>query len=288
MKISYKGKTIYFIFFSSLLLLFAIGISGQDLTTNPHVGYEVKNENGVVSISYSFKDQFENMQEFNFTIAEEKMIRDINKFGVPVWMFETYQVTEKNVKHRKEVMKEGLFRLNENIIEVDKNAFIEFYSEDYCWPIATQIVKALAIYGKDNRRESIEMAMRFVQDIPYGVPEFADETTHYGGVSPPPELLARMFGDCDSKALLFTGIMVYLINNDEIVFLNQPNHLLTAIEGKPAKGQTYVRYKRKKYLIAETAGPGRRKLGEKGNKFSNKVNIEPLVILEREVIPYRK
>ncbi|RLD55037.1 MAG: hypothetical protein DRJ05_13630, partial [Bacteroidetes bacterium] len=99
MKISYKGKTIYFIFFSSLLLLFAIGISGQDLTTNPHVGYEVKNENGVVSISYSFKDQFENMQEFNFTIAEEKMIRDINKFGVPVWMFETYQVTEKNVKH---------------------------------------------------------------------------------------------------------------------------------------------------------------------------------------------
>ena len=288
MKIPFIGKPIFFIFFSSLLLLISASISCQDLTTNPHVGYEVKNENGVVSISYSFKDQFENTQEFNFVFAEDKMIRDINKFGVPVWMFETYQVTEKNVKHRKEVMKEGLFMLNENIIEVDKNAFVEFYSNYYCQPIAMEIVKALAVYGKDNRRERIEMAMRFVQDIPYGVPEFADATTHYGGVSPPPELLARMFGDCDSKALLFTGIMVYLIKGDEIVFLNQPNHLLTAIKAEPGRGQTYVRYKRKKYLIAETAGPGRRKLGKKGNKFTNKVSIEPLTISAREVIPYRR
>ncbi|NOX47099.1 MAG: hypothetical protein GXO89_08995 [Chlorobi bacterium] len=260
----------------------------QDKLENPWVGYQVKNEEGVFRISYFFKDQFGYRQDFHFSFPEEKVNKDVSKFGVPKSIFDVYVVTEKNLKYRKRLMDEGLFRLNGKIVEVDKPAFVNYYSDTYCKPIAEQIVEALAIYGKDNRRERIEMAMRFVQDIPYGVPEFANETTHFGGVSPPPGLLIEMKGDCDSKAFLFVGILSYLIDSGDIIFLNQPHHLLTAIRGEPQKGLTFVRYKRRKYLIAETAGPGERKLGQKGKYYTSKVNIEQLVGTNNEIIPYRE
>jgi hypothetical protein len=239
-----------FLFSLLLLLLVSIEMIAQERVENSWVGYHVEKEDGNFNISFSFKDQFGHRQDFNFSFPENKIMQDISKFGVPKWIFDTYLVTEKNTQYRKQVMDEGLFRLNGKIVEVDKSAFIDYYSESYCKPIAEQIVEALAIYGKDNRRERIEMAMRFVQDIPYGVPEFANETTHFGGVNPPPRLLIEMKGDCDSKALLFVGILTHLIKNEEIIFLNEPRHLLTSIEEKPERGLSYVRYKRRKYLIA--------------------------------------
>ena len=288
MKVLHQEKHISFLLFFLFLILFSDELSAQEIAKNPYVSYQVKNEEGDFHIAYSFKDQFGNLQDFYFRLPEKKTDEDISKFGIPTWIFDAYRVNDKNLKYRKQIMDEGLFRLNGNIVEVDKADFINYYSNTYCKPIAEQIVEALAIYGKDNRRERIEMAMRFVQDIPYGVPEFANETTHFGGVNPPPKLLIDMLGDCDSKALLFTGILVHLINSDEIIYLNQKQHLLTAIKGKPKRGQTYVRYKRNKYLIAETAGPGERKLGQKGKYYTSKVNIEPLVVNYNKIIPYRK
>jgi hypothetical protein len=283
MKIIFQKTYIY------LLLLFVPnGMIAQDRFENPWVGYQVVNEDGDFIISYSFKDQFGYRQDFNFNFPVEKVNRDVSKFGVPKLIFDVYEVTGNNMRYRKQLMDDGLFRLNGKIVEVDKAAFINYYSESYCKPIAEQIVEALAIYGKDNRRERIEMAMRFVQDIPYGVPEFANETTHFGGVSPPPRLLIEMKGDCDSKALLFVGILTHLINSNDIIFLNQPHHLLTAIRGELKKGLTFVRYNRKKYLIAETAGPGEVRLGQKGKYYTTKVDVELLDVSKNEIIPFRE
>lgn len=288
MKILHREIHPSFLFNLLLLLLVPIEMIAQERVENSWVGYQVEKEEGDFNISFSFKDQFGYRQDFDFSFPEEKVNKDISKFGIPKWIFDVYEVTEKNQQYRKHLMDEGLFRLNGKIVEVDKSAFINYYSETYCKPIAEQIVEALAIYGKDNRRERIEMAMRFIQDIPYGVPEFANKTTHFGGVSPPPRLLIEMKGDCDSKALLFVGILTYLINNEEIIFLNQPHHLLTAIRGEPKKGLTFVRYKRRKYLIAETAGPGEVRLGQKGKYFTTKVDIELLDIHNNEIIPFRE
>jgi hypothetical protein len=288
MKIRKRGTSNSFLFIFSFLILLQLGLPAQETTKNSWISYRVENKEGEFQIAYSFKDQFENLQDFYFNFPEDKTEKDISKFGVPRWLFDTYRVTEKNLQYRKQIMDKGLFRLNGNIVEVDKPAFINYYSTAYCRPIAEQIVEALSIYGKDNRRERIEMAMRFVQDIPYGVPEFANETTHFGGVNPPPKLLIEMMGDCDSKALLFTGILVHLIRSDDIIFLNQPHHLLTAIREEPERGLTYVRYKRKKYLIAETAGPGERKLGQKGKYYTSRVKIEPLLVKYNEIIPIRE
>jgi hypothetical protein len=147
------------------------------------------------------------------------------------------------------------------------------------------IVSSLSDMGADTRRNRIEFTIRFVQDIPYGIPDHQDDSLHYGGVFVPPSLLVNGYGDCDSKALLFAGILSYLIPADEIVFLNQKEHVLTAVRGEPEQGMTVIRFQGNTYLLAETAGPGRRSLGQKGNYYRDEFRVEPLRILPPEPIP---
>ena len=253
--------------------------------TNAHVSYNVTVEHSKYKIRYTFKDHFNQYQEFAFAFPEDVVNRDIQKFGVPAWMLDPYPDTEQNRKHQIKVLADGLFTLNGNIIEVDKSAAVDYYADAYCFPIAEQIVQALGKIGKDSRRNRIEMAMRFVQDIPYGIPKFSDKAKHYGGVNPPPLTLVKMYGDCDSKALLFAGILIFLIDQEDVIFLNQEKHVLTAIRDEPEKGLTYIRFERKNFLIAETAGPGARLLGEKGNYYSRKFEVEKLEVPIRKIIP---
>ena len=270
------------------IFLFApfVIFSQKRITSNPYVKYEVNISEEKYFIEYTFKDQFNNFQQFTLGYPLEITNHMIDRFGVPNWMFNEYHDTWENRLKRKNILKEGLFRLENNVIEADKSAVIIYYSEIFCKPVAGLIADALAGYGKDTRRNRIEMAIRFVQDIPYGIPEFSDKDRHYGGVSPPPELLINGYGDCDSKVLLFAGILIYLIDSDDIIFLNQSKHVLTAIKEEPDKGSTYIKYKKEKYLIAETAGPGLRSLGEKGNYYKNSFKVEELNINPPEIIPY--
>jgi len=275
-------------FFVIIILLFSSFqlFSQKEYIANPYIDFKVNTSDGYYITDYTFKDQFENLQHFTISYPVELTNQMLDRFGVPVWMFDKYLDTEENRIQRQKIIKQGLFKLTDNTIEVDKSAVIDYYSEYFCKPIAGLIVDALAQYGKDTRCNRIEMAMRFVQDIPYGTPDISDKELHYGGVSPPPKVLIDMYGDCDSKALLFAGIMIYLIDSEDIIFLNQTKHVLTAIKGEPEKGHTYVRHKGKKYLIAETAGPGKRLLGEKGKYYSSIFKIEPLNISLVDIIPY--
>ncbi|MCF8369280.1 MAG: hypothetical protein K9G76_09585 [Bacteroidales bacterium] len=269
--------------FRFVLLLFTVLInsavlfSQKEYAKNPHVIYKVELNNSSYSVHYKFRDIFNNFQDYELMLPEEYTHEMISKFGVPKWLFEPYVDTESNRRIREKEINRGFFFLNGNTIEVNKSAVIDYYAPTFCKPIAEMIVSTLSDYGSDNRRNRIEMAIRLVQDIPYGVPTYEDEVMHYGGVSPPPKLLIDGFGDCDSKALLFVGILSYLIPAKDIVFLNQPEHVLSAVKASPEKGLTYIAYQQENYLIAETAGPGKRLLGEKGNYFRNKFKVEELV-----------
>ena len=270
-----------------LLLLFSIPLFSQkQIASNPWVSYDIKVTDGNYLIDYTFKDHFENLQHFSLSYAVELTNLKINKLGIPNWMFDSYLDTEANKSRRLQILKDGLFLLSGNTIEIDKSAVIDYYSEMFCKPIAEQISVALARYGKDTRRNRIEMAIRFVQDIPYGIPDFADKERYYGEVSPPPKVLIDMYGDCDTKALLFVGILVYLIDKEDIIFLNQSKHVLTAIKDTPVKELTFIKFQGDKFLVAETAGPGRRLLGEKGNYYSSKFEIEKLNVSQTEIISF--
>jgi hypothetical protein len=231
-------------------------------------------------------DPFGSLQTYNLSMPVDATENMIDQFGVPRWLFDAYEDTEYNRELRLKEMEKGLFELTDNTIVVDKSAVIDFYGASFCKPIAELIVSSLSDYGLDNRMNRIEYAMRFVQDIPYGVPKYEDKFRHFGGVNIIPKLLIDGYGDCDSKVFLFAGIMVYLIPADEFIFLNQQSHVLSAIEGEPETGQTYIRYSGKKYLLAETAGPGHRKLGEEGKYYRNNFTTERLKIEAPDIIPY--
>jgi len=274
---------------SLLIFLFVISINNfaqHSIDKNPHVKYKVNKDDGNYIVEYTFQDHYNNLQNYQLSLPVEYTDSKIQKFGVPLWLFEPYVGTEHNLRIREKEMEKGLFLLNDNTIEVDKSAVLEYYAETFCQPIAKMIVESLAEYGRDTRRDRVELAIRFVQDIPYGIPKYSDENRHYGGVSSPPKILLDGFGDCDSKVLLFAGILIYLIPIEDIIFLNQSDHVLSAILDKPEKGDTYIKYKQKDYLIAETAGPGKRMLGQKGNYYRTKFKIEPLRIESTSIIPY--
>ena len=280
------GKLL-FSYFTFLLLVFPFySLAQKTPEKNPYVKYSANQDEENYIIDYTFKDHYNNFQNYQFALPIDYTQSRIVKFGVPLWLFEPYVGTEYNLRIRKKEMKEGLFLLNDNVIEVDKSTVLEYYSESFCQPIAKMIVESLADYGRDTRRDRIEMAIRFVQDIPYGIPTYSDKDKHYGGVSPPPKLLLDGYGDCDSKVLLFAGILIYLIPAEDIIFLNQSDHVLSAIQDNPRKGDTYINYKHRDYLIAETAGPGKRMLGQKGNYYKTKFKIEPLRLESPSILPY--
>jgi len=273
------------------LLIFIIfccntGFSQKQYKVSPHVSFQIDTLDGDYIINYRFMDHFGNFQQLEMSYPVETSHKMINRFGIPKSMFESYLDTEENRNLRQKVLRDGLFRQEDNILTIDKSAVVNYYAEDFCKPIAEQIVKILAEYNRDTRLDRIEMAMSFVQDIPYGIPDYEDEHWHYGGMATPPEVLLQMYGDCDSKAILFTGILVYLIDEEDIVFLNQPDHVLTAIRFKPEKGQTYIKYRKKTFVIAETAGPARKKPGEKGNYYRRTYKAEPLTTRDFEKISF--
>ena len=268
--------------------LLSTGLFAQkELEQNSHVTYEVALDESVYTIQYRFKDHFGNYQNYELVLPYSYTQQTIKKFGIPTWLFEPYVDSEYNQKIRQHEMSKGLFMLDDNLIEVDKSAVIHYYSPHFFKPIAEMIISSLEDYGRDTRRNRIEMAIRFVQDIPYGIPDITDRQRHYGGVIPPPQILIDGYGDCDSKVVLFVGILIYLIPGDDIIFLNQDDHVLSAVKEKPEKGLTYIEYKGQEYLVAETAGPGKRLLGQKGNYYRKKFKVETLRFRPPEPLPYR-
>lgn len=283
-----KNAGLYIFLIGCYNFLFVTSLFAQkELERNSHVLYEVKLDESIYTIQYRFKDHFGNFQNYELVLPYSYTQQAIKKFGVPTWLFEPYVDSENNRKIRQDEMSKGLFMLDGQLIEVDKSAVINYYSPHFFKPIAEMIVSSLADYGKDTRRDRIEMTMRFVQDIPYGIPNISNNQRHLGGVIPPPQILIVGYGDCDSKVLLFAGILMYLIPADDIIFLNQNDHVLAAVKEKPEKGLTYIIYNNQEYLVAETTGPGKRLLGQKGNYYNKNFQVETLRFNPPESLPYR-
>lgn len=267
-----------------LLMLPLLLFSQKGKKYNDHISYRVDTSRGEYNIDFHFMDNSHEMRNLSLGFPVDRTNGMIMKFGIPESMFDRFLDTEENRIKRREILSNGMFRQNGSYLVIDKNAVIAYYAPVFCKPIADWIASTLSHEGIDNRINRIEMAMSLVQDIPYAIPEDKNNSIYTGGMLTPPEILIYMFGDCDSKAILFAGILSYLIDSRDIVFLNQKNHVLTAVKGRPDKGHTYIKYKGESYLLSETAGPGKRRLGEKGDYFRNEFEVEP-VVFSCDVIP---
>ncbi len=210
----------------------------------------------------------------------------IQRYGIPQSIFQRYTDNEETKHRRSAEIKDGLFKEVDNTVTIDYNAVVKYYSTEFCRPIAEQIAANLSSVGRDTRRNRIEFTMKFVQDIPYAVPDFDDSKWAYGGFLPPPMTLLCMAGDCDTKAILFVSILVHLINPRDVIFLMVPStHVLTAVREESNGGVISINYKGGTYLLSETAGPGRMNLGNPGLFYYSQYQIEPVEVTSSDVGP---
>ena len=150
---------------------------------------------------------------------------------------------------------------------------------NYTSSIAEWMKDYLKNKNEDSRLNRIRLAMKFVQDIPYGIPR-EDRKWYNGGVYATPAILVNGYGDCDTKAILFVGILCHLIDPDDIRFAGEPGHVYTVIKAKPSvmrnldSQKYYFKLNGRRFYVAETAGPGRWEFGEEGGYKHDRVEIE--------------
>jgi hypothetical protein len=255
------------------LMLAALGAhpprEPKNFSKKEHVAYQAAvTPEGGFHVRFQFKDHTGQLMVFEHTYDYQHTLDMSARFGLPSTFFRPYSNKEK--PNRQKITDNGLFRRNGSTVEVDLSAVTTYYSE-FAHPIAGFIYSSLTERGIDTRANRIAMAMAFVQDIPYGVPEFEDDGIFRSGLSPAPLILLTGFGDCDSKVTLFAGILRYLIDPEDILFASPEgvSHVLAAIRAEPARGQRHLAYEGHFYVYADTAGPGRLDFGELDSKLDN-------------------
>ncbi len=271
-----------------LFLLASINIFSQtNYMSNNHVAYKVDIENDQYVVHFTFKDHQNITCSLTWRLNKVQTDRDINKFGIPKYMLGPYIDNYENNIKRKEILKNGLFMIRNNYIVVDKNAMINEYS-NYTKVIANWMINYLKDNYIDNRLNRIKLAMCFVQDIPYAVPDEIDPNWYYGGVIPIPNIITCGYGDCDTKAILFAGILCHLIDPDDIRFAGEPGHLYTIIKSDDINlmengTTTYFALKDGYYYIADTAGPRRLAFGEAGDQIYSTALIQEVQFFGKQL-----
>jgi hypothetical protein len=90
--------------------------------------------------------------------------------------------------------------------------------------------------------------------VRYEIPPNRAGTKVTGGILPPPKTLVLGQGDCDTKTALIASILRSW-PNVKTVGLEIPEHYLMAVHRVPRKGEVYIEYEGKPYLLIESAGP---------------------------------
>ena len=264
--------------FFSIILIFPFFLFSQNkYQKNKHVQIETNIVGKDYVIEYLFKDHFNDIHDISFRFDKQTIDHIISQFGIPYSMFDRYEVNDENLRKHKRILKDGLFKQTDNKLELDYDAVVSFY-KPYCKVIADELIRLLKIQNKDNTLNRIEMAMKFIQDIPYAIPR-KNRKIYKNGCLAPLEVLVKGYGDCDSKTLLFASILTHMIDSDRIIFIKGDKHVLTAIhyDEKTLRKSDFFRYNGKKHYICETAGPGRRLFGEK-SLSRKKYSLSPLKI----------
>ena len=247
-------------------------IGPKNYRSNPYVQIKSSVIGDKFNVDYVFKDHLGTDRNFQYSFDKDSTNALIEKYGLDKEIFEPYYYTSdiehQNIIAERDIqVNDSLFKTESKTIKVDDEAYIQFYKE-FAKPVSDYILNTLESIGKDTEIDRIRFAMSFIQDIPYGVPDFDNEEWHYQGVATPPEILLLGYGDCDSKAFLFASILSYLIPKENILLVHIPNHCLSAVSCEGITSGFSTSHNGKKYYFVETAGPGRIDIGEKELKHS--------------------
>ncbi|MES2526692.1 MAG: hypothetical protein V4598_06375 [Bdellovibrionota bacterium] len=130
---------------------------------------------------------------------------------------------------------------------------------------------------KLNRRESVELLLRFLQDFPYGIPPSKIGQKFIGGLLVPPLSLESGWADCDSKSLMMATILSFdPYFRDKLAMILVPGHALLGIEGIPQTYDEFYEYRNRNYVVAEPTGLSRTPFGKRNSPYSTLIALIPL------------
>ena len=115
--------------------------------------------------------------------------------------------------------------------------------------------------NQNDPREFVQIALRWMQSIPYNTLENRMSSNGAGFVSPK-DLLLQNQGDCDSKATFLAALMRAYSDGVRQQMVLLPEHALLAVAITPQEHEKTVSKDGIEYVLLEAAGPGYFDIGE--------------------------
>jgi hypothetical protein len=147
-------------------------------------------------------------------------------------------------------------------ISFDHAKLVRQYTDDL-----RPLADALAA-GTSSDRAFVERALSFVQSIPY---ESRRKKGKDPGYRRPLSVLGADKGDCDSKSVLFLGVVAARLPSVPLAVVYVPEHALTGVGLPKQPGDKTFKQGASTFLYAEPVGPAELPLGAKvpaGHKVS--------------------
>jgi hypothetical protein len=264
-----------------------VEIAGSKKTIRPnsHINAEVTGR--LYTIKYSFEDHDGISRKITLRYDKSRMEKEIYSFGIRsprLTSDSSGEMTIESKRRLKNATRSGMYswvnarhpdkgRGYRAVIRPDYRKMIRHYA-DYTKPIAAFIEKSVGASATVD--DKINFALRFCQDIPYGIPPGQFNGKTIGEIFPPPQLLVNMYGDCDSKSLLLACILQHF-ETPNLVFVHLPDqkHMCMGIQRPILAGQKSFVYKGQTYQYLEPTG-GKYKIGESPWSRNETMEVVPI------------
>jgi hypothetical protein len=222
---------------------------------------KIKGEEAVLTYQFPLVNSKES--KFSITLHAKNVSSVVNGYGVSTSCFgrrdqDTYELKSSSVEHlQSEMNRDGFYFHSPTRFGIDYNHVITI-SKDLSAQIAYFISEELQTANCDNYVNRVKAALNFVQFIPYGVPDFDHEGNSYFGLALPHESISISYSDCDSKSVLFAGILHHLIPEENIILvgctIDEGGHMIVGVSDLPFVGQR-IEYGGKSFMLLETTVP---------------------------------
>lgn len=124
----------------------------------------------------------------------------------------------------------------------------------------------IASYGKKNIRQIAARLTEWIQQIPYR--DLDDRIASNGkGYAPPLQLIFDHSGDCDSKAVLWAGVMRLIFPTLVIKIIYLPEHAVIAAQVPATDTEQVIDLADASLLLIDPTGPAPLKLGQVAAAF---------------------
>lgn len=223
--------------------------------------------------SYTFKDHRNQLLTWTWKNDKKTTDRFIATYGISPLFFRPYRNIPSVVKQRRRILYLGMFKKTRGCIRPDHSK-VAVASMPMTYPLYDHLEKTVT-QKKLSFRDTIELVMKFCQDIPYGIPPKYYNGRYIGGLFPPPLCLNKKYGDCDTKAVLLASILAFNPKY-EIVFIDVSGHLMIGIAGVPRPYDKYVTHLGKNWIYCEPVGPGRIPFGISASPYDKIERIDRL------------